>query len=256
MLKSSLPAFVAAVLLVASTTFAAAQQPAPTQPKEPVISVNGTARVERTPDYVDVAVGVVADEKTASEAQGAANHTMESAIAAIKALSLPEQDLQTGSVELSPRYEQHQNYNEIPKVIGYQAVITIRVRTSDLKSPSKIIDAALGAGCNRVDYVSFGIKEALAAREEAIKLATQAAQRKAKVLAEALEMRLVRVETASTTSQMGGWYGGYRYASNMMAQSASVEPSQPSGDDQSPVVPGKVEIWADANVSFIATPLK
>src|SRR5438046_2871190 len=121
-----------AAVVMTMTSSAVLAEPQPQQPKEPTISVNGTARVDRTPDYVDVSVGIVSEEKTASAAQAAASHTMEEAITAVRALKLPDQDLQTGTVELSPRYEQHRDYNEIPKVIGYSATLTIRVRTSDL----------------------------------------------------------------------------------------------------------------------------
>jgi uncharacterized protein len=245
-------------LTVCFPIIASAQQSAPTdKPKEPTLSVNGTARVERAPDYVDIAFGIIAIEKTATEAQATASRTMEAAIKAVRALSLKDEDLQTGSIELYPQYDDRNDYNEHsahPTIVGYRATITIRVRTSDLKSVPKVIDAALSAGCNRVDYVQFGIKEAISAREEAIKLAAQAAKRKANVLADALDLRIVRIETASTTSQMGGWYGGYRYGMPQMAQMSNRMEGGGAQDGESPVVPGKVEVWADTNITFIAAP--
>lgn len=220
--------------------------------KETTISATGTARVERVPDYVDVMLGSVAIEATAGGAHAAASKAMDAAVAAIKALKLANEDLQTGSVDLSPRYERNDSsYQEhVPKIIGYAATITLRIRTSDLKAVPGVIDAALGAGCNRVDYVQFGIKEAIAAREEAVKLATQAARRKAVEMAEALELRLTRVVEASTTSQQwGGWYN-----SNRISQMSNGYASEPrgagDGGGESGVVPGKLEVWAEATVVF------
>jgi uncharacterized protein len=226
-------------------------QPKPTAPKETTVAATGTARVERTPDYVDVMLGTVAIDKTAGAAHAAVSKSMEAAVAAIKALKLQGEDLQTGSVDLSPRYERRDRSSEddLPRIIGYSASVTLRIRTTDLKAVPKVIDAALAAGCNRVDYVQFGIKEALAAREEAVKLATQAARRKAGVMADALELRLTRVVEAGTTShQGGGWYGANRVS--QVAQTVS-EPA-PSEDADSGVVPGKIEVWADATITFAA----
>lgn len=220
--------------------------------KESTISATGSARVERVPDYVDVMLGSVAIEPTAGGAHAAATKAMDAAVVGIKALKLAGEDLQTGSVDLSPRYERNDSsyQDHVPKIIGYAASITLRIRTSDLKAVPGIIDAALGAGCNRVDYVQFGIKEAIAAREEAVKLATQAARRKAVVMAEALDLRLTRVVEASTTSQQwGGWYNSNRVS--QMSNGYAGEPrAAGDGGGESGVLPGKIEVWAEATVVF------
>lgn len=225
-------------------------------PKETTVVATGTARVERAPDYVDVMLGKTANDVSASAAHAAAMKAVEAAAVAIKALKLEGEDLQTGSVDLSPRYERRPSDEEVPKIVGYVGSITLRIRTKDLKAVPRIIDAALAAGCNRVDYVQFGIKEAIAAREEAVKLATAAAKRKAAVMAEALELRITRVVEAGTNShQYGGWYGG-----NRISQMANSAPNEAGGGGEGGgeggVVPGKIEVWADATVTFGAAEKK
>lgn len=218
--------------------------------RESTVTASGTARVSRAPDFVDVVVGVVAHETTASAAQATADKVMSAAVSAIKALNLAKAELQTGTVELSPRYERRDHDGEPTKIIGYVASMTLRVRTADLAAVARITDTALAAGCNRVDSVQFGVQEALAAREEAIRLATRAARRKAEVLAESLDMRLGRLITANTTSnQWGGWYGA-----NRMSQMANTVEGGGGGEGQDAVVPGKVEVWADTNVTFAIVP--
>lgn len=219
--------------------------------KPPTIVSTGTATVEREPDYVDVSIGIVAEAKTASEAQKEASKVMDAAIAAMRGLKLAGEDLKTGSVDLSPRYEQRNNYErgESPKIIGYVGTITLRVRTTDLKSPARIIDTALAAGCNRIDGVVFGIKEALEAREEAIRLSVRAAKRKAEVMAEALDMRIVAVLEASTSSPS---YGGWR-TSNVMSQVA-FDAGGGQGESAEIVVPGKIEVVVNSTVTFVAAP--
>jgi uncharacterized protein YggE len=218
------------------------------------ITATGTARVERAPDYVDIMVGKRVEEKTAAEAQAAASKAIESTLAALRALKLDGEELQSGSIDLWPRFEHDNTGDRIERIVAYTASMTLRIRTTDLKAAAKIIDTALAAGCNRIDYVQFGIKEALAAREEAITLATKAARRKAEVLAAALDMRLTRVSDANTTSHQGGGWNPYGAANRMAQLSSSMEAPSGGGDDGGPVVPGKVEVWADTTVKFEAAP--
>lgn len=216
-----------------------------------VVYSSGTARVYRTPDYVDIGVGVVAQEPTASAAQASANAIMEKAIAAIKGLKLDGSELQTGSVNLNARYEERNyNPNEIPKIIGYRAEITMRIRTTDLKSVARVIDAGLAAGLNQVEYVQFAIKDALEAREEAIKLASKAAKRKAGVLADSLDLKLGRVLSANSQAQQTGWWRGSNYTSNLAVQTSGAAPR--GGDAESPVVPGSIEVVVDVSLEFEA----
>jgi uncharacterized protein YggE len=222
--------------------------------EESSIAVSGTAKVYRSPDFVDIMAGVEVYEKTASAASAGATSTMAKVVAAIKDLRLDGQDLQTGSVDLSPRYDDHRTNGEDPrKIIGYQATLTLRIRTSDTAAVSKAIDASLGAGANRIEYVQFGIKEALEAREEAIRLASKAAKRKASVMAESLDLRLGRIIHASANSVQSGWWGANRYSSNMMAQ---VSGGQAAGgsDDSEAVVPGKIEVWAEVSITVGVDP--
>lgn len=221
--------------------------PAATATQETTLSVNGIGKVERVPDYLDVTVGIVEDQSTASEAQAAAEAIMAKLVADVRALNLAGVELQTGTVSLEPRYEERANYQAIPKIVGYRAAISIRVRTTDLPAASKIIDTSLKAGANQVQSVTFGIKEALEAREEAIKLAGKAAKRKAATLAEALDLKLGRVITASSFAQQTPWY-----PMNRMSNLAQVASSTEGGSDGEAVVPGKIEITAEVSVTFAA----
>jgi uncharacterized protein YggE len=244
----------ALVVTLASPLAALAQGGAPAAQALPetTISVTGTGRVDRAPDFVDVSVGIESLDKAAAPAQARSESVMKATIAAIGALALAGQELQTGTVELSPRYESHQYSDDPRKIVGYVATITIRIRTTDLNAVARIIDAALGAGANRIDWVQFGIKEAIAAREEAIKLATHAAQRKARTMADALDLRLGRVIDAGTSAQQ---YGRGRYQMTNMAQQVSNEAQAPA-DAQAAIVPGKVEVWAEVSLKFAAVERK
>lgn len=210
---------------------------------ETTLSVSATGRVERAPDYLDVIIAVVQYDPSATKAQAGAEASMAKAIAAIRALNLKDLDLKTGTVALSPRYEPQNRYDEVRTIAAYQATISLRVRTTDLDTASKIIDAGLTNGANQVEGVSFGIKEALEAREEAMRLAGKAAKRKAQTLAESLDLTLGRVVTASENSNTS-WYPVNRMMN-------SVESAPASGGEEA-VVPGKIEITAEVSVTYAA----
>ena len=221
--------------------------------KEPLLHSTGSGLVQRVPTRVDISLGVEAIETTALAAQASAEKTMKATVAAIRALKLADGELQTGSVELSPRYERRTGYEETPaKIIGYTGSITLSVRTSNLESPAQVIDAALQAGCNRVNHVSFTLKELLEAREEAIKLATKAAKRKAEVMAEALGLKLERVSHATTTSNEGGWSN--RIGNWAQLNAANTRADGGVADGGEVVVPGKIDVTAEVSVSFVAAP--
>jgi len=220
-------------------------------PKEPLIHADGSGRVQRVPDRVDISIGIEAIDTTALSAQAGAEKVMKAAVAAIRDLKLTDEELQTGSVDLSPSYEDTNGRPSVPaKIIGYTASIALIVRTSNLTSPAQIIDAALKAGCNRIHHVSFTLKELLEAREEAITLAAKAAKRKAQVMADALEMKLVRLAQASTTSG-GGWWGDNRFG-NLVQMNASISVSGGSQGDA--MVPGKIDVTAEVALTFVAAP--
>jgi len=239
-----------ALACISGMTPVASAQSVDVASKEPMVHASGTGRVQRVPDYVDVSIGIEVIESTASAAQSGAESVMKATVAAIRAMKLANEELQTGSVDLSPRYERSPGDGTPAKVIGYTGSISLNIRTTNLESPAGIIDVALKSGCNRVNHVSFGIKELLSAREEAITLATKAAKRKAEVMAGALDMKLTRVVNASTSAVNHGWWGG----SNRLGNLAQVATGNAGGDggEGSAVVPGKIEVMAEVTITFAA----
>lgn len=232
------------LIITAIFALCLALQPAFAQPEikpdASVVSASGTARVYRTPDYLDIIVGVVEMKPTAGEAQTGASTRMEAILVALKALNLTGAEYQTGTVDLSPRYNDYYREQTEQKIIGYTAVNTLRVRTTDLKAAARIIDAALKAGANRIDSVIFGLKQYLDAREEALTLATKAAKRKATVLVEALDAKLGKVLRVNEDS--APMYFGNRYAAQVQTSNIAMDGGQAPLPGEDAFEPGKVEV--------------
>src|SRR3954468_5434990 len=72
-------------------------------PPEATISVNGTGRVERTPDYVEVSLGVDVLDPVASKAQGSAEKAMGGGRGGGKGRWWAGWELRRETVELRPQ---------------------------------------------------------------------------------------------------------------------------------------------------------
>ena len=225
---------------------------------ETVISVSGTGRVFQTPDYVDVFVGLDLEEKTAVAVQDRAKGIMAAVIAALEGLKLPNFELQTDETVIRPVYrtvqilepERPAYPSQKQMLSGYAVSMTTRVRSSNLQAGARIIDAALAAGANRIGAVTFGANQVMEAREDALRQAMKAAARKAEVMAESLGLKIARALNADSQSQQRWWSNSQM--SNMVQMSSNGTSSEPA--EASVVVPGKIEVSAEAKVTFAASP--
>lgn len=168
-------------------------QPAATQ--GPRITAVGDATVYRAPDRATISLGAVAESMTSEKAQSDLNATMERVLAAIRAVGGDGLVVQTQGLSLSPKmtYEP----DRAPKTIGYIASNTLSIRVDDLSKCGKLIDAAVAAGANQLNGITFSLRDEREARSAALAEAARNARAEAGVLAEALGLRLGAVIEAS-----------------------------------------------------------
>lgn len=148
----------------------------------PVIEVVTAQTVESEPDEATVGAGVTTRARTAVDSMAANATKMTTVIARIKALGIAAQDIQTSGVNLSPSY-QYQPDNAPPVFLGYDVTNTVSVRLRNLARIGPVLDALVAAGANSINGPMFRRENDGAAREEARKLAFQAAEAQARSLA-------------------------------------------------------------------------
>jgi uncharacterized protein YggE len=184
-------------LALALTALPLAAQTQPAEPVVPVLSVQGSGSSRVDPDEATVRLGVMAQAPTAQAVMQQVNQTANAILAAVRKLGVPEKDIQTSELNLSPVYAQvpqdRGGEPREPRIAGYQAsnVVSIRLTKMDLVGP--VVDAGLGAGANRLDGVVFGLQNDEAARADALAKAAAAARTKATALAKALNLRLAEI---------------------------------------------------------------
>lgn len=158
------------------------------------ITVTGTGQVTARPDEAIVTVGVQTRAPTARDAQEGNNRTMQAVLAAIKALGIPDQDIQTTGVFLYPVIE-HGN-----TISGYNAANNVTVLVEKVDQAGAVLDAAVKAGANTAGNVRFAFKDETALRNRALAAAATDARSKADAIASAMGLKITGVESISEGS--------------------------------------------------------
>jgi len=194
----------AAVPLQFSLNQVAAQTPSTDQQTQSTISVSGTGQVSAQPDTAVITIGVETQASDAATAMSQNSQKMTAVVNALEQAGVAAQDIQTQVVQLQPVYQQQQGQTTSitgTEVIGYIATNLVQVRTQKLDSLGQIVDAAVQAGANRIQSISFEISDTSALMDQARQAAWQDAQHKASQLADLAGAQLGSVVTITESSQ-------------------------------------------------------
>jgi len=155
------------------------------------LTVTGVGEVQASPDRARIFFAVESEGATAQEA-GEKNATLMTAVtAAVRQAGsdLPGFRLETSGYNLYPRYGPARA-NLPQEIVGYVARNTVAVTADEVTAAGRLIDAALGAGSNRVSGLNFEVSEPEPHRHAAVREAVRSARAEAEVMAESLGMRL------------------------------------------------------------------
>jgi uncharacterized protein YggE len=158
------------------------------------VSVTGTAILRSTPDEAVVSFGVQTESPSAEDAMDENAARMVSVLRALADLGLKEDDISTTGVNLYPSYG-----SDGMNVSGYQATNQVSVTFHDLGSVGRAIDAAVKAGANLTNGVTFQMSPANRGSEQALSGAIADARSKASAVAAASDASLGQVLTISET---------------------------------------------------------
>jgi len=227
------------ILVPALAGLLIASSPVSAEPQPTTLQFQADAQIERAPDRADFQAGVVTEAATAAEAARLNNLAMARVVAAIRAAKVPEKDVRTTRIAVSPRY----NYQDRkgPQITGYQASNTVNVRLRDLARAGDVLDALVKSGANQVNGPDFGIENEDAALDEARKAAIAKARARAELYASAMGMRVKRVlEVAENGAMRQQPMPMMRMA---MAESVAAAPPPP-------VAPGEIPLSVSVSVKF------
>ncbi len=198
----------------------------------PAILTSGDAIVSRKPDLAVVGAAIESNGSTASAAQADLAGKAAKLIARIKALGVPDADINTTGYWIGPIYSPQGQ-----TITGYRATEQLAARWHNVDTVGKALDAIVQEGGATSISVGFGLADPKPAQAEARSLAIADARAKATAMASAAGVRLGQVIQVSDLSSASRGPNPVSYAG--AAQSAPT---------QVPV--GQLEVQVTVEVDF------
>ena len=206
----------------------------------PTLSVNGEGIVEAATDRAAISIGVVTQDRDATQASASNAKAAQGIVNAIVGLGIERRNIHTGDYNFRPTYRQEESHHH--EISGYVVSNSVNVTVDNLELVGKIIDAALANGANNINSLDFGFKDQKSLRDQALVVAIKDARRKAELVARELGKSIVSVQDVNIND--GGFFGMQR---NMKAM-PTVEMSM---DAATPIEAGTLACSASVHVTFV-----
>lgn len=173
-------------------------------PDGTLVRVAGAGDVTVVPDVAVTDAGFLFEAPTADAAQRDVNERVSRYLRALKRLGIPESRIQTVGYTLRPRYDYSDNRASDPRIVGYIARNTVRVR-SEIEGLDEVIDEANTNGVDEILRIVFEVEDEEGAYLDALALATERARGRADRVATALGGKVTKiVEVREPTYSAGG----------------------------------------------------
>lgn len=170
------------------------------------ITVHGTGTIQAKPDVAHITVTVHSDAVLATDALANNNKSMKKVLDSLKDLGLKDEEIQTSEVSLMPQYKYKKSerpdqygYNQ-PELYGYVAHNTVNVTVCDLTKTGKVFEAVVKAGSNRLEGLTFGVKDPSKLLDEAKVKAVKNARTTAELYAAAAGVKVGKLKTITESS--------------------------------------------------------
>ena len=158
------------------------------------LTVQGDGKVTASPDMATIVLGVETQNASAKGAVRENAGLMNKTINALKAAGIAENNIQTSSFSLTTMpQDQPKTTSEKPKAPVFLATNQVTVKLNNTTEVGRVLDAAVSAGSNSIQQVSFDLRDPRPQNDRAMTLAIEDARRQAEVAAKAAGVKLGRV---------------------------------------------------------------
>lgn len=202
------------------------------QNQTPTVEVVGEGIVYVTPDMVNISISI---EKEGLDLKNLRQKNGEAVAQVLQLLSkeLPMENFQTSYVSL---YKD--DYNKLNK---YRVVQNINIKLEDISKYDNLMNAIFDAGVNRIDGISFGVKNKEKLLQEARVAAIDDARKKALLYAVSLDQNIGK---AIQIKEINSHFNDIQPVERMSKMSLGS-----TGSDNTLAV-GKIAIETQVNVAF------
>ncbi len=189
------------------------------------IVVDGSANIEVMPDLVSINFAIESRGKTSSEAKQANDNITNQVIDSLVSIGIDKEDIQTRNLYVNEEYDWSSSTR---KSLGFLAShnLVVEISTNDSEMISRVVNAGINSGSS-LSYISYSLSEDLQKEinSQAITMATQNAQDKAKEMAHGLGSKLGRIIQVSESYNGGRSYPVMTmYKESLDLASGNIEP--------------------------------
>jgi uncharacterized protein YggE len=204
------------------------------------ISVTGKGEVKAAPDRVALSFAVETTAARAADAVGENAKRSAAVAAAVKSLLGADDTVTTTRYSIEPRYETPRpGEAREPRITGYVAHNEVAVESRQIDRVGALIDAATGAGANRIGGLQLTLSKQAELVRAAIEKAGADARGQAESVAKGLGVRLKGVLSASTSPAPVPVFRRFE-ASGMVAEARA----------PTPIEPGELTVSATLQVTY------
>ncbi len=182
-----------AAILAAQPARANTQPQQGDQPFRRTVTVIGVGRATAAPDIARVTLGVDIINPRLNAALTEANRKTAAIMAALEKAGVKKEDIRTAEFNVFPQ----QSYGPTGPgpITGYRVINTMRVTVRDLDNAGAVLDAAVNAGANTIQGLTFTIEDVKPIEADARKSAMADARARAEALADQAGAKVGRVLT-------------------------------------------------------------
>ncbi len=202
------------------------------------LSLSGTGKVTIKANQAIIILGVYTEGKSADYAEQENALRMTDVMNSLKALGIPDTDMQTISYTINPEYDY-----DLKMTVGYQVTNTLQITVDDLTKVGSIIDKTSTAGANTISSVTFTVSDAEFAKYklQAYSLAVSDVQAKEKAITDGFGITVAGIQSINENYYFPMYQNVY---TTMDSKSAGVVPS-------TPIVSGTLDISITLNVVYL-----
>jgi uncharacterized protein YggE len=209
-----------------------------TRMRPPSVTAQGEAVITAEPDQAQIDIGVVTQARNAPDAAKENAEKLGRVLAQIKKLLGKGDEVKTTGYMLNPNYRYTQGSK--PEITGYTAANVLQIKTGNLESVGKLIDAGMQSGANQINRLVFTLKDEHSAQVQALRMAAQKARSKAEEMAGALGLKIVGVLSLTENER------GVR---PIIAQTRGMQAEALASAAPTPVEAGTLEVRSSVTVT-------
>ncbi|KAB7787696.1 SIMPL domain-containing protein [Methylorubrum populi] len=230
--------------LAGSLLLLAVASPAAADDESGRIRVIGRASQEVAPDFASVEIGVESRGATPAAALDAASQAAKGIVATAKEMGVAEADIGTSAVTLQPRIKNVRLPDGTmgEREDGYTASNRVRVRLAEMGKLGELMRRTLDSGANRIQGISFGLRDPAAADAAVQVAAVKDAKAQAERIAEATGVKLGSVISIDSPPRTE--------SPRPMPYGLAMKAAAPRGRTAVPVEAGSIETSAEVDAVF------